>query len=163
MCGGTGSDGKLRRGMCRKHYQRFMQHGDPTVVLVEMPEDRGVPGRANNRSQYMREWWAANKAKSPVYKQRWQRSDPVTARVSAWASEQRRRGLPPNVQAIAYARVLAGDPCSYCGGPAEQVDHITPQSAGGNGDWTNLTAACGDCNNRKHAKSLLHFMLDRVG
>lgn len=61
-----------------------------------------------------------------------------------------------------YPAILLGDPCSYCGAPAEHIDHIVPLSRGGGGDWDNLTAACADCNMSKGAKSLLDFMLSRA-
>lgn len=40
--------------------------------------------------------------------------------------------------------------CSYCGGPATVVDHVTPVSRGGSPtDPANLTAACATCNRLK--------------
>jgi len=51
-------------------------------------------------------------------------------------------------------RVLARDgwTCAYCGREANQVDHITPKSAGGSDDMDNLTAACSACNLAKSDK-----------
>jgi HNH endonuclease len=56
--------------------------------------------------------------------------------------------------------------CSYCLAPASTIDHVYPQSKGGGNLWTNLVAACTDCNSlkadmtleefeRKHGKKLL--------
>lgn len=40
--------------------------------------------------------------------------------------------------------------CGYCGcGGAKTVDHILPSSRGGANSWTNTTAACYRCNQRK--------------
>ena len=39
--------------------------------------------------------------------------------------------------------------CQYCGGPAENVDHIIPKSRGGGHTWDNVVAACRTCNSRK--------------
>ena len=39
--------------------------------------------------------------------------------------------------------------CAYCGGPADTVDHLLPQSRGGRNTWLNTVAACTRCNNRK--------------
>lgn len=62
-----------------------------------------------------------------------------------------------------YCReVLARDPCSYCGGPVEVIDHIHPSARGGANDTTNLTGACRACNASKSAKSLLTFLLTRA-
>lgn len=42
-----------------------------------------------------------------------------------------------------------GFQCAYCGGKGTTVDHITPQSKGGENTWENLITACQECNNRK--------------
>lgn len=39
--------------------------------------------------------------------------------------------------------------CAFCGGHADTVDHLLPQSRGGLNTWKNTVAACSDCNNRK--------------
>lgn len=42
--------------------------------------------------------------------------------------------------------------CYMCGKKATEVDHIKPGAAGGTNDPNNLAAACGRCNNSKHAR-----------
>ena len=61
----------------------------------------------------------------------------------------------------AYAAVLRSDPCSYCGEPASDADHIDAISRGGAHSWDNLTAACRTCNVSKYSEPLLTFMLRR--
>lgn len=39
--------------------------------------------------------------------------------------------------------------CQYCGGPAENVDHVVPRSRGGTHTWANVVACCRRCNARK--------------
>jgi 5-methylcytosine-specific restriction endonuclease McrA len=39
--------------------------------------------------------------------------------------------------------------CQYCGGTAENVDHVIPKSRGGEHAWENVVAACRRCNSRK--------------
>src|SRR5256714_10747313 len=39
--------------------------------------------------------------------------------------------------------------CQYCGGPAENVDHVIPKSAGGEHAWENVVAACRGGNQHK--------------
>ena len=48
-------------------------------------------------------------------------------------------------------RVLKRDAreCAYCGGVADQVDHIVPWSKGGTDHLDNLVAACRTCNRAK--------------
>jgi 5-methylcytosine-specific restriction endonuclease McrA len=53
--------------------------------------------------------------------------------------------------------------CQYCGGSAENIDHIVPRSRGGEHVWENVVAACRPCNTRKEDR-LLHevgFVLRR--
>lgn len=54
---------------------------------------------------------------------------------------------------------LASDPCSYCGGLADTIDHIDPRALGGLNSPENVTAACKSCNSQKHKLPLLHFLL----
>jgi len=53
------------------------------------------------------------------------------------------------------------DPCAYCGGQAEHLDHIVPRFSGGTNGCDNLTASCGGCNSRKRTRSLLRFLAAR--
>ena len=47
--------------------------------------------------------------------------------------------------------------CSYCGGKAEEIDHIVPRSNGGTNSSYNLTPACRSCNEKKSNLSLKEF------
>lgn len=42
--------------------------------------------------------------------------------------------------------------CAYCGKRANTVDHVQPKAHGGRHEWTNVVAACRDCNSRKADK-----------
>lgn len=55
-----------------------------------------------------------------------------------------------------YFYVLSADPCCYCGHPSNSIDHIDP---GGSSHWTNLSAACSECNSSKQRRSLLRHLL----
>lgn len=44
--------------------------------------------------------------------------------------------------------------CAYCGGHADTIDHVIPQSRGGKSSWEGTVAACFKCNNKKGDKSL---------
>lgn len=39
--------------------------------------------------------------------------------------------------------------CAYCGGHGDTLDHVVPESRGGQNTWLNLVAACAPCNGRK--------------
>ena len=43
--------------------------------------------------------------------------------------------------------------CQYCGGRAENVDHVVPKSKGGGHTWDNVVAACRPCNSRKENRT----------
>jgi 5-methylcytosine-specific restriction endonuclease McrA len=72
----------------------------------------------------------------------------------------RRRKAPFGPEAIAYREFIQGDPCAYCGGPADSTDHILPVALGGLSTADNLTAACTICNSRKRDRTLLDFLLE---
>ena len=59
-------------------------------------------------------------------------------------------------------RVLQRDNyiCTYCGGEANQVDHIVPRVQGGGHDLDNLTSCCAKCNQLKGSKSHAVFLGD---
>lgn len=61
-----------------------------------------------------------------------------------------------------YVNLITRDPCAYCGGRMEVVDHIEPLSRSGQHEWDNLTPACGSCNARKSAKPLLQFLSESL-
>ena len=45
--------------------------------------------------------------------------------------------------------------CQYCGADGEVTfDHVVPRSAGGRTEWTNVVAACPECNRKKGHKTL---------
>lgn len=46
-----------------------------------------------------------------------------------------------------------GNRCRYCRRPADTLDHVLPKSRGGRGSFSNLVAACRDCNATKGART----------
>lgn len=120
--------------------------------------------KAANRlrlAEKQREYCRAHKAEDYARSQAWKAANRERARILALSYVHRKRdGVGLDVD---YCEVLRADPCSYCGGRPPgtmQVDHIVPVIAGGNGEWENLTAACGHCNKSKNARPLLSFLLD---
>lgn len=53
--------------------------------------------------------------------------------------------------------------CQYCGGEAENLDHVVPRSRGGVHAWENVVAACRRCNAKKmdHTLQEVGFHLAR--
>lgn len=101
----------------------------------------------------------AQRAKQYVRAKRY--SQTPAGRLVHVAAAHRRRGVPLTAEAKAWVPILLLDPCAYCGGEAEEIDHILPAVDGGTGAWGNLAPACRSCNARKHSKDLLHFLLER--
>lgn len=62
---------------------------------------------------------------------------------------------------LEFVSLLRRDPCCYCGGAMEAVDHIEPFAKGGSSTWDNLTASCGRCNRAKNKRTLLLFLATR--
>lgn len=58
-----------------------------------------------------------------------------------------------------FGRALLRDPCAFCCGPSEALDHIVPRSLGGEDAWTNFAGICRSCNSSKGTKSLLGFLI----
>lgn len=108
-----------------------------------------------------REWHRDNYEKSRATSRAYWQTEAGKANRRA-ANFKRRAGRLRNLDAETreYLKVIATDPCSYCGGVADTVDHIVALSRGGENHWTNMTAACLSCNSRKHNKSLLVFLLE---
>jgi hypothetical protein len=84
--------------------------------------------------------------------------DPVGFREKARQKNAAHRA-DRNPDLIDYSEILRGDPCSYCGGPMDLVEHIHTRSTGGTNTWDNVTAGCTSCNGMKRNKSLLHALL----
>lgn len=72
-----------------------------------------------------------------------------------------RRGVPLDNEAQEYVKTIEKDPCSYCGGKHEAIDHITAVTRGGKSNWDNLTSTCTKCNQEKSNKPLLLFLANR--
>lgn len=85
--------------------------------------------------------WASERMTIPV---------PTVIRLRRYVRVPYRRRIPLNRRAV-FARDLHR--CQYCGGPAENLDHVTPRSRGGTHTWENVVAACRACNTRKGDRS----------
>lgn len=113
-----------------------------------------------------RAWAERNREKVRASVRRWNAANPEAVRrvQRRWRERHRdllrnRSRLGKNPHSHEYASVLRQDPCCYCGGPCESIDHIEPVIEGGSHEWTNLTASCGSCNSSKNARPLLTFLL----
>lgn len=154
-CDASGCDRPvLARGLCNSHYHKDWKRRNPGYMKAYQPR-----------------WRAAN----PGYDRRWRAENPERAKAiadRAYANNReanvarsvaRKRGIRmASSQTMDYRTVLLGDPCSYCGGPATEIDHIEPVATSGSNEWPNLTAACRGCNPSKGKRPLLEFLCQRL-
>src|SRR3990170_4226237 len=71
---------------------------------------------------------------------------PTVIRLRRYVRVPYRRRIALSRRAV-FARDL--NRCQYCGGSAENLDHVVPRSRGGTHEWDNVVAACRPCNTRK--------------
>jgi 5-methylcytosine-specific restriction endonuclease McrA len=138
---------------------RMEAHRTPKFTLEEAAERQRRATR-----EWARRWRAENPDEARKVRREHMRSYGPEYR-RRWSHHKRLRrtgGALPDKLSHEYADVLRGDPCSYCGKPMQHVDHIQPIAHGGDGIWTNLTAACQLCNLQKRDRPLLIFLLDRL-
>jgi 5-methylcytosine-specific restriction endonuclease McrA len=81
--------------------------------------------------------WHAERTSVPV---------PSVIRLRAFIKVPYARRVPLNRRAVF---VRDEGRCQYCGGPAENLDHVVPRSRGGDHTWENVVACCRRCNGRK--------------
>lgn len=104
-----------------------------------------------------RAWWLAQDPEHHRERQRqWKARN--RDKVAADNHRRRRREGVLTTDDREYIKILYRDPCSYCGAPVREIDHIEPLVEDGDLGWENLTGACTRCNRRKHTHSLLAFL-----
>lgn len=101
----------------------------------------------------------AAKVNRRAYMAGWRKANPNRMRAYNWTSNHRRRDGFRAGPLVEWVEVLHCDPCSYCGGPAAEIDHIVPVHFGGATEFGNLASACRSCNAGKHTRSLLTHLL----
>lgn len=116
-----------------------------------------------------RRWAKANRQRKLEIQQKYAKRHPEKVRANARRQEMRRRGEgdDPSPETREYLEIIHHDPCCFCGGPKEHIEHIEPRDRWdleipGWNQWPNLSAACQPCNNRKSKRSLLTFMLSEL-
>ena len=86
-------------------------------------------------------------------KAKWHKAN--SPQISEETALQRFLSEPTPREISNYRKVLKADPCAYCGGQSDSIDHIVPIAEGGEDGWENYTGACRRCNAVKQALPLL--------
>lgn len=125
--------GKNTCAPCHKEAQKRRYHADPQAHRAKViAYQKANRAGANERSRRFRE-------RSPGY-------DSV-------------RKYAPDDDTREWLGLIAMDPCSYCGGPSDAVDHILAVSRGGANHWSNFAPTCRACNSSKRDRPLLAWLL----
>jgi 5-methylcytosine-specific restriction endonuclease McrA len=152
----------------RRRTYLIQKSRDPDAYNAKATEshNRWVAENNERARQLQRESYERNRAKRLAEKRDYAQSFPDLIAANNKRQRARRKGANLGDAELTYdfIGILSNDPCCYCHAPQEHIDHITPIAHGGSHEWENLTAACKSCNQSKHARSLLTFLLEgRVG
>lgn len=125
--------------------------------------------KPNKQSSY--EYWLRNKEACAARRKKWREAnpdywrkrrakDPEKHKIYGIQDQGRRRSRVGKASqaTLEYIRVLKRDPCVYCGGLMQHIDHVVPIINKGEHSWENLAAACSKCNLGKGKRSLLDFL-----
>lgn len=117
----------------------------------------------DRRSQITRRDYQRNREVRLAAGREWREANPDKMAAYSLHHSAKRRGAKGEMDAdtMEYIALLRHDPCSYCGGPAGEIDHITSVGHDGTNHWTNYTAACRSCNASKSANDLLTYFIRR--
>lgn len=126
---------------------------NPELVKAQDARRRSRPGHADRQRRWRRDHYLANTDRYKNQARAYERANPRPPRR---ISVEHCHGDDAQ-----YAEIVLRDPCSYCGHPADTVDHIVPASVGGTNTFDNFTGACRSCNSRKHTKGLLEWLAVR--
>jgi 5-methylcytosine-specific restriction endonuclease McrA len=174
-CSVEGCTELVKSGMCKMHYGRVRRHGDPHTFTrvrlraVDVPETCTLEN-CND------EYWAKGKcrvhyahdrhlAEREAKNARCREHYEANKLVYNVKASRRKRNMTDGMTkedldiSFEYRKAIMNDPCSYCGAPGEETDHIFPVNLGGKDHWWNLTRACKDCNRRKAAHCGTYYIL----
>lgn len=179
-------------GYCGAHAQRRRRTGDPLGILRPTREQCTVEGceaRHNARGYCVGHYKVTARHGAPIPEIDCRRCGTSFVRSLSrsgsyhycedcagngprgWAALRRERlaanneGMTDECRRLAkeYRALIGFDPCVFCGGPGEAVDHIHPVAQGGSDRWTNLAPICQSCNSTKRDRPLLGVLLARLG
>lgn len=140
-------------GLCGHHAQMAWRDQLPECKVDDCDQQSRVRGWCSRHYQRWRKY--GDPLAGPAFRRHRGKGLPK------WAYWQRRdeQRAAADKDLLEYVEILRSDPCAYCSGPTEHIDHIVPVARGGQLEIENVTAACARCNMKKSATSLLMFLL----
>lgn len=159
---------EFKRAVDRAYYEKNRERVKAKVAEnkardPELVRQRDRDYHARNRDVVLakkREYARKNSARQVERVREWRKQP--HAKLARRLDAHRRRDAKFDRESREFAAILLTQWCSYCGGPAETIDHIVPVSAGGTSHWSNLTPACKSCNCQKNDLPLISFLLRRL-
>lgn len=145
---------------CANEYHAEWYENNKTKERAQQAEYKAA--RRDELAAYQRAYAKTHPDECRARSIRHRQENPELYRKYARADAQRRRGAAMDATGRYYFELLRFDPCSYCGGPGGEVDHIDAVGKDGTGHWTNLTGACRRCNAGKFTHPLLTALLQRT-
>lgn len=142
--------------LCRESRCVRPSHLEQVPKLVNMMRGNGWSGR-NARKTHC----SNGHAFTPANTRRNKAGHRTCLECQRLRDANRRKGLTATDLRISasYRALIASNPCHYCGGPSDEIDHFYPVRLGGTDIWVNLVAACFACNNKKAARCGTWFIL----
>lgn len=131
-------------GIKRPGYGKYCSRYACSVIA------RGRERRARDRAAKGNPWHCVNCGYEKAIRQGDYCSDIECVRVMRLEYQKGYEGWYRHIPLDVRQDLLA-DPCVYCGGKAEEIDHIVPRSRGGTDETSNLAPACKRCNRSKRA------------
>jgi len=107
---------------------------------------------------YAREYQRERAEHVNAKNRKWRRENPWRHWFTNWQYRERKRGEYYAPEVLEWIKSLEGSSCTYCGAPAETIDHILARASGGSNDRDNLAPACNRCNKRKQDLPLEVFI-----
>lgn len=149
---------EIRRASYRRHHEKRL------AGMAKWRAENPEKAKASKRR-----WAKANRQRKLELQQAYAKRHPKRILTNARRQEMKRRGNGDSVspEGREFLTILENDPCSYCGAPKEEFDHIDSRrqwnlDISGWNHWMNLTSACKRCNGEKYDKPLLTFLLERA-
>lgn len=171
-----------RGGLSREEYQRqynqnYRELRRKKLEALKLSDPDAYEKHCEHQRRRWREKQRRYKERKPEKVRQWRRqfaeANPDYQKQKYWSKPEyfraysslnaakRRSEAPYTKESIEYMQIIKNDPCVYCGGEADTVDHIVPIHDGGTSEPENLAPACRHCNISKHTRSLLSFLLYR--
>lgn len=126
---------------------------------AELYAERHPEKRKAQLLKASKKWSSKNKEWKREARKRFTSSERGRAYKQEYERKRRKSKGEINSSTLDYVQILKKDPCAYCGQKCEHIDHIVPLARNGDSNWTNYTAACGQCNQTKYTKSLLEALI----